>query len=106
MKDEDEFRRKLSEDVEKKEFRKERARRRGKITVWFGLGMFGLVGWSVAIPVLIGIAVGIWLDRKFESGVSWTLMLLAAGIVAGALNGWFWITKERNEMEKEKKNDE
>jgi len=98
--------RKLTDEVGKKEIRKSRARRRGKATVWFGLGMFGLVGWSVAIPVLIGVALGLWLDNRFESGVSWTLMLMVTGILAGALNAWFWVTKERREIERERENHE
>ena len=31
--------------------------------VWFGLGMMGLVGWSVTVPTLLGVAFGIWLDN-------------------------------------------
>jgi predicted F0F1-ATPase subunit len=30
--------------------------------VWFGLGMMGLIGWSVVVPTLLGAALGIWLD--------------------------------------------
>ena len=102
MNNEENHKKKLSRDVGKKEERKQRARQRGKTTIWFGLGMFGLVGWSVAVPVLIGTALGLWLDSRFESGISWTLMLMAAGIIAGALNAWFWVTKERREIEKER----
>lgn len=29
--------------------------------------MFGIIGWAVAIPTLIGVAVGIWLDRHYPS---------------------------------------
>ena len=106
MSNEESYKKKLSEDIARKESRKRRARQKGKTTVWFGLGMFGLVGWSVAIPVLIGIAIGLWLDSRFETDVSWTLMLLAAGIIAGSLNAWFWVTKERREIEKERENNE
>jgi hypothetical protein len=34
----------------------------------FGLGMFGIVGWSVAIPTLLGIALG--QDLRTEHGFS------------------------------------
>ncbi len=44
--------------------------------MWFGLGMFGVAGWSVAIPALIGIFVGVWIDMTWKSPYSWTLMLL------------------------------
>ena len=64
----------LIETVGTKENRKIRARQEADRGVWFGLGMFGLVGWSVAIPTLIGIATGIWIDKRWPSPYSWTLM--------------------------------
>jgi ATP synthase protein I len=69
----------------------DRLSRRG---VWFGLGMFGLVGWAVAIPTLLGIAAGVWIDRRTAGPYSWTLMGLMAGVVLGCINAWFWVRKE------------
>lgn len=63
-------------------------------SVWFGLGMFGLVGWAVAVPTLLGIALGLWLDATFPGRPSWTLTLLAVGVVLGCLNAWHWIKRE------------
>lgn len=82
------------ETVGTKENRKIRARQEEDRGVWFGLGMFGLVGWAVAIPALIGIAVGIWIDKKWPSPYSWTLMLLVIGVVVGCLNAWYWVRRE------------
>jgi ATP synthase protein I len=62
-----------------------------KNQLFFGLGVFGVVGWSVAIPTLLGIALGVWIDQKWPSQYSWTLMLLFVGVVLGCLNAWFWI---------------
>lgn len=42
------------EEVGAKEKRKLKAERHKDRDVWFGLGMFGLVGWSVALPTLLG----------------------------------------------------
>ncbi len=56
--------------------------------------MFGLVGWSVAIPTLIGIAVGVWLDRRWPGQVSWTLTFLIIGVALGCLNAWYWVKQE------------
>ncbi len=89
---------KLSKTVEAKEVRKIRARREKNHGVWFGLGMFGLVGWSVTIPTLIGIASGVWIDLKWPSRYSWTLMLLVIGVILGCLNAWFWIACERKKI--------
>ena len=82
------------ETVGTKENRKVRARQEEDRGVWFGLGMFGLVGWAVAIPALIGIAVGIWIDKRWPSPYSWTLMLLVIGVVVGCLNAWYWVRRE------------
>lgn len=59
-----------------------------------GLGMFGLVGWSVALPTVLGIALGIWLDSRSTSGYSWTLMLMIGGLLLGAITAWYWVRRE------------
>jgi len=61
--------------------------------VWFGLGMMGLIGWSVAVPTLLGAGLGLWLDQR-QSRHSWTLALLVAGLVIGCLNAWHWVAAE------------
>jgi ATP synthase protein I len=80
-----------------KEDRKMKARREKDRGVWFGLGMFGLVGWSVAIPTVIGIGLGIWIDTKWPSQYSWTLMFLIIGVLVGCLNAWYWVKRESKE---------
>jgi ATP synthase protein I len=65
-------------------------------TVWFGLGMFGIVGWAVAIPTLIGTALGLWIDRTWPSRYSWALMFLVIGVVIGCINAAYWVRKIRN----------
>lgn len=84
----------FAEQVEKKQKWKEKARREQHRSIWFGMGMFGLVGWSVAIPTVLFLALGIWIDGRVDSPYSWTLMLLVVGIAVGCLNAWFWVTKE------------
>ncbi len=86
--------------------RKLKARRNSTQGVWFGLGMMGLIGWSVAIPTLLGAALGLWLDRRFPGGRSWTLALLVAGLTIGCLNAWFWVSKEDKAMRDEPEDDD
>lgn len=84
----------LTKKIAAKEDRKLKARAEKSRDVWFGLGMFGLVGWSVAIPTLICVAIGIWIDSRWPGRFSWTLMLLFVGVVLGCFNAWHWVRKE------------
>lgn len=85
---------KFHRDVKDKASRKLLARREGDRSIWYGLGMFGIIGWSIAIPTLIGIAIGIWLDVTLNDPYSWTLMMLFVGVIVGCLNAWYWIQRE------------
>ena len=78
--------------------RKLKARRNPAQGVWFGLGMMGLIGWSVVVPTLLGAALGIWLDEHHPGKHAWTLALLAAGLALGCLNAWHWVAKEDREI--------
>jgi ATP synthase protein I len=69
--------------------------------VWFGLGMMGLVGWSVVVPTLLGAALGIWLDNHHPGKHPWTLSLLVVGLAVGCLNAWHWVAKEEKAMRDE-----
>ncbi len=79
--------------IARKSERKIKARREPQ-GIWVGLRMFGMVGWSVVFPALLGIGFGMWLDTHIESKYSWTLMLLLIGVALGCFNAWYWISKE------------
>jgi len=84
----------MSELVGRKQKRRLAARRRPERTIWFGLGMFGLIGWSIAIPTVLGVAVGVWIDHRWPSDYSWTLMLMLLGVAVGCTNAWGWVHRE------------
>jgi ATP synthase protein I len=86
--------------------RRLKARRNSTQGVWFGLGMMGLVGWSVVVPTLLGAALGIWLDNHHPGSHSWTLALLVAGLTIGCLNAWHWVTREDEAMRNEQEDDD
>ena len=90
--------------VGEKEARKLKAQARVTQTVWSGLGMMGLVGWSVSVPTLLGAALGMWLDKRYPMAHSWTLSLLIIGLTLGCVNAWHWVAKEDREMREEKEN--
>jgi len=88
----------FSKQVGEKAKRKLKALHNDKRSVWSGIGMFGMVGWSVAVPTLLGAALGIWLDKKHPESFSWTLSFLILGLLAGCLIAWHWVLKEHKEM--------
>ena len=91
----------FSREIAAKVERKLKAQRNVTQGVWFGLGMMGLVGWSVAIPTLLGAALGVWLDKRYPGSHSWTLMLLIIGLAIGCLNAWHWVAREDKAMRDE-----
>jgi ATP synthase protein I len=91
----------LAEQIGAKAARKLKARRNPAQGVWFGLGMMGIVGWSVAVPTLLGAALGLWLDKYHSGKHAWTLALLVAGLALGCLNAWYWVAKEDKAMRDE-----
>ena len=81
--------------------RKLRVQQEGSRGAWFGLGMSGLIGWSVAVPTLGGIMLGVWIDRRHPGGFSWTLALLFAGLFIGCANAWYWVAQQDKAMHDE-----
>jgi ATP synthase protein I len=60
------------------------------------LAYFSSLGFSVALSIFIGLAVGIYLDRRFETSPWCTLIFLIIGIIAGFRNIALVIRKTRN----------
>ena len=96
----------LSREVGAKAARKLKAQRQGVPGIWFGLGMMGLIGWSIALPTLLGASLGLWLDQHYAGTHSWTLALLVAGLVLGCWNAWRWVAREQKEMHEDENNDD
>jgi ATP synthase protein I len=88
----------FSKQVAEKAQRKLKALHNDNKSVWFGLGMMGIVGWTITIPTLLGAALGMWLDKEHPNTFSWTLTLLIIGLLVGCLISWHWILKEHKEM--------
>lgn len=86
-----------------KQARKLRAIEQRGHSAWFGLGMFGLVGWSVTIPAVALTALGVWIDARHTGPYSWTLMLLVIGVGLGCFNAWVWVSRERKDIETERR---
>lgn len=74
--------------------RKIKARKYRGRNALYGLGMFGLVGWAIAVPTILGTALGLWIDAHITSDRSWTIALLLGGVTLGCFNAWYWVSRE------------
>jgi ATP synthase protein I len=80
--------RQLDEAVRRVRERRARASREGRRSIGQDLALIGVIGWTVVIPTLLGIYLGRVLDRRFASGVFWTLGLLIVGVTLGCALAW------------------
>lgn len=95
----------LGREVGEKAARKLKAQRQVTPGIWFGLGMMGLIGWSIAVPTLLGAGLGLWLDRHYPGDRSWTLALLVGGLVIGCWNAWHWLSREGRNIQEEQEDE-
>ncbi|MEM7528202.1 MAG: AtpZ/AtpI family protein [Pseudomonadota bacterium] len=84
-----------AQDIATEAARQDGARRNNSPSALRGFAVFGMVGWSIAVPTVAGALLGLWLDQRFPQSFSWTLTLLVGGAVLGALLAWRWVTRER-----------
>ena len=78
----------LEEAVRTRRERAARGEREGRRSIGQDLALAGVLGWTVVTPMLLGILAGRWLDRRFASGIFWTLGLLVAGASVGCALAW------------------
>lgn len=95
--------RQMSDLIESRERRHRQANRRRKrdphgLGLWRGFAMFGRIGWTVAVPTLIGAALGAWLDSLLMPKESWILVFLLAGIGLGCINACRWLASEHHRL--------
>ncbi|MDD2522909.1 MAG: AtpZ/AtpI family protein [Anaerolineaceae bacterium] len=64
------------------------------------------IGWEIAIPIIGGPFFGFILDRRFDTGVRWTLILLGVGLIAAISAVLRYIRYEFYLMNKEKEEEE
>jgi ATP synthase protein I len=83
----------VSEAIGRCEERKLASRCRPQ-TIASWVGTFGMVGWSVSVPAVVGAALGRWLDTGRVDGPSWTLTFLILGMAVGCVNAWHWVSVE------------
>jgi len=60
------------------------------------LGLASTLGFQVALSIFIGVAIGVWLDSRFETFPWLTLVFMIFGIVAGFLNYFRFIRRQQD----------
>lgn len=80
--------RKMVHAIRKRERERRRWEEEGERSVWQNLAMLGALGWLIVIPTLVGLAVGRWLDRTFETGITLTAAGIFLGVCAGGVLAW------------------
>jgi len=70
--------------------------------VWFGLGAILTIGWMIVIPPVVGALVGHWIDTKWPTPVSWTMILILVGLAAGCYNVWAWLERHMEAIKRDK----
>ena len=74
-----------------------KATKKKRGSLFFGLGLFGTIGWTIAIPTLLGTLLGRKLDSLYHGQISWTITCMLTGMAIGCLVAWRWLTKEGGE---------
>ena len=81
----------LLEEVRRHQARRKAWARDGEPSVARRLAQIGVLGWIIVAPMLGGIALGRWLDARFETGLFWTAPLLMVGLGLGGWFAWRWM---------------
>src|SRR5262245_54222328 len=67
--------------------------KRPQVSDWAGLVLVGQLGLTVAIPILLGIGAGLFIDSKLQSSPIATLLGLLLGLAAGVYGAYRLISR-------------
>lgn len=58
------------------------------------LAQIGVLGWTIVVPMLLGLFLGRWIDRGLGTGTLFAAALLLAGIGLGLWSSWRWMHRQ------------
>ncbi|MET4025375.1 ATP synthase protein I [Marinobacter sp. MBR-99] len=93
------------DDIGRRARRLKKARENPGVSPLRGLGAFGMIGWSIAVPTVGGAFLGLWLDRTVPQDFPWVLALILGGVTLGGFIAWAWIGRESKGEEGEDHDD-
>lgn len=65
--------------------------RSGQGSILSSIAILGVIGWSVTVPTVLGVVLGVWIDHRWPSRFSWALTLLLVGLAVGCTSAWLRI---------------
>ena len=68
--------------------RRERRQHASERSLAQTLAMVGVLGWTIVLPALAGVAIGHWLDGAFHTGIAITAALVFVGVSVGCALAW------------------
>ncbi len=80
-------------EVGRRRKRREKHEREGDSSFWRSVGMMGTIGWSVSVPMVLGLLLGRWIDTRLESGHVFMLFCMLLGLITGCLTAWRMISE-------------
>lgn len=92
-----------AEDIRRSAERMKRARDEPGASPLRGLGAFGIIGWSIAVPTVGGAFLGLWLNGVAPQTFSWPIALILGGVVVGGIIAWSWIEREGPDQKGDKR---
>mgnify|MGYP001226918738 FL=1 len=92
-----------ADDIRRSAERMKRARNELGVSPLRGLGAFGIIGWSIAVPTVGGAFLGLWLNKVAPQNFSWPIALILGGVVVGGIIAWGWIEKEGPDQKGDKR---
>lgn len=63
------------------------------------LGQIGILGWTIVLPTLAGLAIGHWLDRLFGTRLFFSAPMLMLGAAAGLWFAWKWMHRQERSLQ-------
>lgn len=93
-----------AEDIRRSAERLQRSRRAPGASPLRGLGVFGMIGWSIAVPTVGGAFLGLWLNKVAPQTFSWPIALILGGTVVGGIIAWTWVSKETQSQNEQHRN--
>jgi ATP synthase protein I len=81
-------------EVQRRRERHEEYVRDGDSSFWQSVGMMGTIGWSVSVPMVLGLFLGRLLDVRLDSAHVFMMFFMLVGLIVGCVTAWRMIAEK------------